>query len=196
LWLFFAVAISLTAFVIVPEFQQLVSPGTAKGILFAAVVAWIFAGSRAVPPLAKYVRDARANIVVFRQQSRGFWQYVDKDNVIQLNVTLHVINRREQNAVLLGPKICVPRCGRKREWQDCFQIEVSGQSIPLGMEIGPRLEPRTVSEMLIRHVHRRAARPRPGILVCLFQMHDQWGRYRLRLRIEPLPAPLPTASPS
>jgi hypothetical protein len=44
LWLFFAVAISLTVFVVVPEFRQLVSPTAAKGILFAAVVAWIFAG--------------------------------------------------------------------------------------------------------------------------------------------------------
>ena len=195
LWLFVAVALSLTVFLLVPEFRQLVPAAPRDGVLFAGVVAWILAVCKAVPSVVKHIREKLNNRLVFRLQS-GFWKYADKENVIQINATLHVINRREQNAVLSGPKICLPKFGRKREWQSCFQVEVGDQLTPLGMIIGPRLDPRSVSEMRIRHIHRQAAQPRPGTLVCVFQIHDRWGRYHLRLRIEPAPAfaPRPAAS--
>jgi hypothetical protein len=42
LWLFVAVALSMTVLVAVPDFRGLASPTTGIALLYAAIVSWIF----------------------------------------------------------------------------------------------------------------------------------------------------------
>lgn len=60
LWLFTAIAITLTVFWAVPDFRQLASPAVAHTIAFGAIAAWIFAGCRAVAPGIQALQTYRA----------------------------------------------------------------------------------------------------------------------------------------
>ena len=50
LWLFTAVALTLTVFSSTEEFWELLPPAGGRAIAFVAIAAWIFTGCRAVAP--------------------------------------------------------------------------------------------------------------------------------------------------
>jgi hypothetical protein len=56
LWLFVAVALTLTVFGSVPEFRELAPPPYPHVVLFGAVAAYFFAGCRAVSPATQAYR--------------------------------------------------------------------------------------------------------------------------------------------
>lgn len=68
LWLLVAIALSLTVLVAVPNFRDLASPTTGTGLLYGAVVAWIFVLARAAKPIT----EALLAYLRYREQSRYF----------------------------------------------------------------------------------------------------------------------------
>src|SRR5262252_1332723 len=79
LWLFVAVAASLTVFVSVPDFRALASSSANTGLVFATVVAWIFVAARAASPIVRAVqayrsaREARIKFVPTPVEHQCFW---------------------------------------------------------------------------------------------------------------------------
>jgi hypothetical protein len=59
LWLFVAVALSLSIFASIAQFRELVPPAGRTGILFAITVAWIFTASRAATPILRALHTYR-----------------------------------------------------------------------------------------------------------------------------------------
>jgi hypothetical protein len=121
LWLFFAVAISLTVFVLVPQFRQLVSPAAGNGVLFSAVVAWIFTGCRAVTPIARafhaYRPEARIKFVVTPIEQQCAWivsKQPDNSFVTQITGYFIVKNRTEERLYLTGIKVIKPKIQGER----------------------------------------------------------------------------------
>jgi hypothetical protein len=55
IWLFVAIALSLTVFVVVPDFRSLAPPALSAALVFSTVVAWIFTFARAAKPLTEVV---------------------------------------------------------------------------------------------------------------------------------------------
>jgi hypothetical protein len=122
--------------------------------------------------------------VLFIEQPGGFWSYVEKDGVLQLHEVLHVTNQKSEDVIVTRAQLCLPRFGRKRAWQDCFQLEVGDHLSVPGM-IGARLPAQTVSVVVVRHIHR-VAQPRSRSLIFLFEFRDQWRRpHRTRLHLQP-----------
>jgi hypothetical protein len=114
----------------------------------------------------------------------GSWSYVEKDGVLQLHAVLHVTNQKSEDAIVTRAQLCLPRFPRKRAWQDCFQLQVGDDLSVPGM-IGARLPARTVSVVIVRHIHR-VAQPRSRSLIFLFEFCDQWRRrHRTRLHLQP-----------
>jgi hypothetical protein len=118
LWLFAAVALSLTVFVLVPEFWQLVSVPTRRAVLFAAVVAWIFAACRAVTPIVhafhayRAASEARIKFVVTPVEHQCFWgvsKQTDGSFVTQVSGHFLVKNRTDEPLHLTTAKLIRPR---------------------------------------------------------------------------------------
>jgi hypothetical protein len=59
LWSLFAVALSLSVVLVVPDFREVVVPSGAIALTCAVVVAWIFVLSRAIEPIVKWVSRHR-----------------------------------------------------------------------------------------------------------------------------------------
>ena len=59
LWSLFAVALSLSVVLVVPDFREVVVPSGAIALTCAVVVAWIFVLSRAIEPIVKRVSRHR-----------------------------------------------------------------------------------------------------------------------------------------
>lgn len=55
IWLFVAIALSLTVFVVVPDFLNLAPPTLRAALVFSTIVAWIFSCARAAKPLTEVV---------------------------------------------------------------------------------------------------------------------------------------------
>ena len=59
LWSLFAVAISLSVVLVVPDFRRVVVPSGAVALACAVIVAWIFILTRAIEPIVKWVSRYR-----------------------------------------------------------------------------------------------------------------------------------------
>ena len=59
LWSLFAVALSLSVVLVVPDFREVVILSGAIALTCAVVVAWIFVLSRAIEPIVKWVSRHR-----------------------------------------------------------------------------------------------------------------------------------------
>src|ERR1700719_2228109 len=68
IWLFVAIALSLTVFVVVPDFRHLASPAASAALVYGTVVAWIFVCARAAKPLT----EVALAYLHYREQSRYF----------------------------------------------------------------------------------------------------------------------------
>jgi hypothetical protein len=134
--------------------------------------------------ISRMVRERVKTKVLFIEQPGGLWSYVDKDGVLQLHSVLHVTNQKDEDAIVTRARLCLPRFAGKRAWQDCFQLQVGDDLSILGM-IGARFPARTVSMVIVRHIHR-VAQPRSRSLIFLFEFRDQWRhRHRTRLHLQP-----------
>jgi hypothetical protein len=119
LWILFAVALSLTAILAVPDFRTLASPIGTVGLACAVVVAWIFTVARAVEPtfaaLSAYrrQREEKRNFFVSPIEQQCHWsiaKQVGGSYVTQFAMHCLIKNRSSQrlyptNARVIRPKI-------------------------------------------------------------------------------------------
>ncbi len=123
LWLFVAVALSLTVFALVPEFRQLASPAAGSGVLFAAIVAWIFVVCRAVTPIVhafhayRTASEARVKYVITPIEQQCFWAVAKQpDNSFLTQIVGYFIvrNRTDERLYLTGIKVIKPKIPGQR----------------------------------------------------------------------------------
>jgi hypothetical protein len=116
--LFAAAALALSVFSAVPEFRELVSLPAARGILFGAVAAWIFAGCRAVTPVIqafhayRAASDARVRYVITPIEHQCFWHMAKQpDNSIVTQVSGHFLakNRTDERLYLTTARLIRPK---------------------------------------------------------------------------------------
>jgi hypothetical protein len=105
--------------------------------------------------------------LIFIEQPGGFWDYVEKDGVLQLYAVLHVTNIDCHAVIISRPQLCLPSFARRRVWQQCFRFHVGDDLYVPGM-VGATLEPRTLSAVVVNHIHR-VAKPRSRSVVVLFR---------------------------
>jgi hypothetical protein len=118
LWLLFAIALSLTVLVAVPDFRALASPATANALVYATIVAWIFVLARAAKPITDVVRTYLHN----REHSRYFlvtpiegqchWsvsKQSDGSYVTQVAVHCMVKNRSAEPVHVMKARVIKPR---------------------------------------------------------------------------------------
>jgi hypothetical protein len=118
LWLFVAVGLSLTVFALVPEFRQLVSPAAGRGVLFAAVVAWIFTVCRAITPIVhafhayRTASEARIKYVITPIVHQCLWGVAKQsDNSYVTQIAGHFLfnNRTDEPLYLTTAKLISPK---------------------------------------------------------------------------------------
>jgi hypothetical protein len=116
--LFAAVALTLSVFLAVPEFRELVSLPVAHGILFGTVAAWIFAGCRAVTPVIRAFHayraasEARVHYVITPIEHQCFWNMAKQsDNSIVTQVSGHFLvkNRTDERLYLTTARLVRPK---------------------------------------------------------------------------------------
>lgn len=118
LWLLVAIALSLTVLVAIPDFRALASPTTATGLVYAAIVAWIFVLARAAKPTS----EAVLTYLHYREQSRYFlvtpvegqchWgvsKQPDGSYITQVALHCLVKNRSTEKVHIMKARIIKPR---------------------------------------------------------------------------------------
>jgi hypothetical protein len=134
--------------------------------------------------LRRLLKERAQRKLVFIEQPGGFWDYVEKDGVLQLHAVLHVANNNCDGVIISRPQLCLPAFARKRIWQQCFQFYVGDDLFAPGMVVGAGFPPKTLSVMVVKHIHR-VNQPRSRAIVFLFDFRDQWKRrHCTRLHLE------------
>jgi hypothetical protein len=118
LWLFVAVALSMTVLVAVPDFRGLASPTTGIALLYAAIVSWIFVLARAARPAT----EAALTYMRYRQQARYFmitaidhqchWsvsKQPDGSHVTQVSARCMVKNRSAEPLHVMKARVIKPK---------------------------------------------------------------------------------------
>ena len=118
LWLLMGIALSLSAFLILPEFRALASPPARSAVLFATVAVWILAACRSVTPGVQLWRqlraesDARIRFVITPIEHQCFWgasRQTDGSIVTQVSGHFMVKNRTASALHLMTARLVKPR---------------------------------------------------------------------------------------
>jgi hypothetical protein len=199
LWVLVAAALSLTIFVYVPNFNELVSPATNNAISFAAIVAWIFAGARGSVSLIEIVRshrdsrEANRRFYVTSVDSQCHWsvsRQSDGSLVTQISAHLMVKNRAAEPLHVMSvrvfkptirgetlPGLVVTRGQQGREYGTPY---VSGNFIRPGETLP------VAATILIRGVPRQ----REGTMHATLDVLDADGhRERVKVELRRIPGP-------
>jgi hypothetical protein len=158
----------------VQPFAQLAGTTRYQTIIVAGVVGVSIVVVEVFIALRRLISERAKRKLVFIEQPGGFWGYVEKDGVLQLHAVLHVTNKDCDAVIISRPQLCLPSFARRRVWQQCFQFYVGDDLYVPGM-VGATLEPKTLSVVVVKHIHR-AAKPRSRSIVFLFDFRDQWKR--------------------
>jgi hypothetical protein len=185
--------IALTALVLglfvqagIPPFAQLAGTTLYQTIIVAGIVGISIVVVEIFIALYRRINERMRRKLVFIEQPGGFWDYVEKDGVLQLQAVLHVTNINTYALTISRPHLCLPSLTSRPVWQQCFQLYVDDDLYEPGT-VGPTLLPRTLYAVVVKHFHR-VAKPRSRSVVFLFEFCDQWRRrHRTRLHLEPLP---------
>jgi len=181
-----ALALGLLVQAQVPPFVQLAGTTLYQTIIVAGIVGASTVVVEIFIGLHRLIKESMKRKLVFIEQPGGFWDYVGKDGVLQLHAILHVTNQNSDAVIISRPQLCLPSFARRRVWLQCFQLYVGDDLYVPGM-VGATLEPRTLSLVVVKHIHR-VAKPRSRSVVFLFEFRDQWKRrHRTRLHLQPLP---------
>jgi hypothetical protein len=203
LWLFVAVALSLSIFASVPQFRELVTPAGRTGILFATIVAWIFTASRAVTPIVRSLHiyraasEARIKFVATPIEHECFWgvsKQPDGSFITQVSGHFLVKNRTDEPLYLTTSKLIRPRIyGEVLSATLTMQSPTSnmhGTAHVSGYFIPPQATSPVTALLLIRGVPRQKS----GIMSAVLEMADANAHQeRVRLKIKCIN--LPVASP-
>lgn len=180
-----ALTLGLLVQVRVPPFAQLAGTTLYQTIIVAGIVGVSIVVVEIFIVLHRLINERIKRKLVFIEQPGAFWDYVEKDGVLQLHAVLHVTNKNSHAVIISRPQLCLPSFAGRHVWQQCFQFYV-GDEVYVPAMVGATLEPRTVSPVVVKHIHR-AAKPRSRSVVFLFEFRDQWKRrHRTRLHIQPL----------
>jgi hypothetical protein len=118
LWLLVGGALSLSVFLVVPQFGALVSRPIRSAVLFAAVVAWILTVCRSVAPAVQAWRlwraeaQARIRFIITPIEHQCFWgvsRQTDGSVVTQVSGHFMVKNRTASNLHLMTARLVKPR---------------------------------------------------------------------------------------
>jgi hypothetical protein len=118
LWLFIAIALSLTVFVIVPDFRNLAPPAISAALVFSTIVAWIFTCTRAAKPLTEVVlaylhhRDQSRYFFVTPIDHQSHWhvsKQPDGSSVTQVGVHCMVKNRSTEPLYIMKARVIKPK---------------------------------------------------------------------------------------
>jgi hypothetical protein len=170
----------------VQPFAQLAGTTLYQTIIVAGIVGVSIVVVEIFIALYRLINERVERKLVFIEQPGGFWDYVEKDGVLQLHAVLHVTNKDCHAVIISRPQLCLPSFAGRRGWQQCFQFYVGDDLYVPGM-VGATLEPRTLSAVVVKHIHR-VAKPRSRSVVFLFEFRDQWKRrHRTRLHLHRLP---------
>ena len=181
LWLLVGGALSLSVFLVVPQFGALVSPPTRSGVLFAAVVAWILTVCRSVTPAVQAWRlwraEARARIrfVITPIEHQCFWgvsRQTDGSVVTQVSGHFMVKNRTASALHLMTARLVKPRLSgevlpglltmRAVDSHMHGTAHVSGHAIP----------PHQTLPVSMTILVRGAPRQKAGMLDAIIEMAD------------------------
>jgi hypothetical protein len=139
----------------------------------------------------------RAGRIIFIHRRPGTWNYVEKQRAYQLRAALLATNDSDQSIDPTDARVCLRQFGRKRRWQQCFQVHIDGElwspEHP-GFQSSPPLRAHSVTVIALNDIHRVTRSSRSPIF--LFELRDQWDRpHCIRLRLEPRP-PAVTSGPA
>jgi hypothetical protein len=169
----------------IQPFAQLAGSTLYQTIIVAGVVGVCTVVVEIFIALRRLINDRAKRKLVFIEQPGGFWDYVEKDEVLQLHAVLHVTNKNSVAVIISRPQLCLPSVARKRIWQQCFQFYV-GDDLFVPSMAGATFPPKTLSVVVVKHIHR-VEKPRSRSIVFLFDFRDQWKRrHRTRLHLERL----------
>jgi hypothetical protein len=194
LWLFVAVAPSLSVFTSVPQFRELVAPAGRTVIVFATIVAWIFTASRAVTPIMRALHtygaasEGRIKFVVTPIEHQCLWgvsKEPDGSFVTQVSGHFLVKNRTDELLYLTTLKLIRPRIhGEVLSELLTMQSQnsnIHGTAHVSGYFIPPQATSPVAALILIRGVPRQKS----GIMSAVLEMADANAhKERVRLKIE------------
>jgi hypothetical protein len=117
LWLFFALALSLTVFMGVPAFRNLVPDEKQPFLWFAVIAAWIFVLMRGITAYAairgtKTQREARRHFVITAIEAQCFWgvsKQTDGSLVTQISGHFMIKNRSSGKLHLMSGRLVKPK---------------------------------------------------------------------------------------
>jgi hypothetical protein len=205
LWLFVGVALSLSLFLVVPEFRELVSPTTRIGVKFATAVAWIFVASRAAGPAIQMGRhwraasEARIRFVITPVEHQCFWgtsKQPDGSVVTQVSGHFMVKNRTDAPVHLMTAQLVKPRIRGEPlpglVTMQAVDSNMHGTAHVSGHAIPPQGTLPVAATILVRGVPRQKS----GMMDAIIEMADaDANRERVRLKIRCInPAANPTVS--
>jgi hypothetical protein len=178
----------------IQPFAQLADTTLYPTIMVAGVVGVCTVVVEIFIALRRLINERAQRKLVFIEQPGGFWDYVEKDGVLQLHAVLHVANNNCDGVIISRPQLCLPAFARKRIWQQCFQFYIGDDLFVPGM-VGATFPPKTLSVVVVKHIHR-VEKPRSRAMVFLFDFRDQWKRrHRTRLHLQRLQPHRPTSGP-
>ena len=151
LWLFLALALSLTVFMGVPTFRNIVASDKQPIFWFAVIAAWIFVFARGAKPAFAAIRglnaqrEARRHFVITPIDAQCFWavsRQADGSVVTQISGHFMVKNRSSEKLHLMSGRVMKPKIKgevlpgllvTRMRGQDTYgTAHVSGNFIPAG----------------------------------------------------------------
>jgi hypothetical protein len=118
IWLFVAIALSLTVFVVVPDFRHLASPAASAALVYGTIVAWIFVCARAAKPLTEvalaylHYREQSRYFLVTPVDHQCFWhvsKQPDGSSVTQVGLHCMVKNRSTEPLYIMKARVIKPK---------------------------------------------------------------------------------------
>ncbi len=199
LWLFTAIALTLTVFSAVPGFRQLVSPATTHAVAFGAIAAWIFAGCRAVAPgirafhAYRAASAARVQFVVTPVEHQCIWAMAkqkDGSTVTQVSGHFLVSNRTDERLYFTTARLVRPKI-RGEELPGLLTIRaldsnMHGTAGVSGYFVPPKATLPASATILFRGMPRQKS----GVMRAVIEFADANGhRERVNLKLDNSIAP-------
>jgi hypothetical protein len=190
IWLFFAIAASLSVLVVFPGFQAALS-FSGPFTQFATIAAWIFFAARVVEPITSAVvtyiqfrRDARYYVFT-PNPFQCFWSISpqrDGTQVAQLSLRCMVKNRSAEPLHLTRARVVRPRVSN---WTTVLVLPAGGSTFGTlqvsGVRVGPGAAAPLACTFIIDGVVRRGTRP----MKATFEFEDaEATRVRVRAELE------------
>jgi hypothetical protein len=197
LWMFTALALTLTVFWAIPDFRELVSLTTAHVIGFGATAGWIFTGCRTVGPgirafhAFRAASEARVRFVVTSDERQCFWgtaKQTDGSIVTQVSGHFLVTNRTNERLYLTTARLIRPKI-RGEELPGLLTLRaldsnMHGTASVSGHFVPPKATLPASATILIRGMPKQKS----GVMQAVIEFADANGHSeRLDLKLDHIP---------